>query len=137
VAHPERIPDVVEEELRLDGPVLATMRRTSETVEVGGATIPEGAMVYVVLGSANRDEALCPDGGTYDHDRKLAAPHVAFGYGIHFCIGAPLARLEMRIALEQLAERLPSLRLAPGQGVRYNPNLILRGPSQLHVEWDA
>jgi cytochrome P450 len=137
LAHPERIPDVVEEELRLDGPVMATMRRSSEAVEVGGATIPEGAMVYVVLGSADRDETLCPEAGTYDPDRELAAPHVAFGYGIHFCIGAPLARLEMRIALEQLARRLPSLRLAPGQRVRYDQGLILRGPSQLLVEWDA
>lgn len=137
VAHPEDIPDVVEEELRLDGPVLTTMRRASETVEVGGVTIPDGAMVQVVLGSANRDEALCPAGGTYDRRRVLAGPQVAFGYGIHFCVGAPLARLEVRIALEQLAERLPSLRLAPGRGVRYDQNLLLRGPRELHVEWDA
>jgi cytochrome P450 len=137
VAHPECIPDVVEEELRLDGPVLTTMRRASETVHVGGVTLPGGAMVQVVLGSANRDEALCPAAGAYDRGRTLAAPHVAFGYGIHFCVGAPLARLEMRIALEQLAERLPSMRLAHGQRVRYDQNLLLRGPSQLHVSWEA
>jgi cytochrome P450 len=113
------------------------MRRASETVQVGGVTIPGGAMVQVVLGSANRDEALCPAAGTYDRRRVLAAPHVAFGYGIHFCVGAALARLEMRIALEQLAERLPSLRLAPGQRVPYDQNLLLRGPSELHVEWEA
>jgi cytochrome P450 len=136
VEHPECIPHVVEEALRLDGPVLATMRRARETVEVGGATIPEGAMVHVVVGSANRDGALCPEGGTFDHHRELTAPHLSFGFGIHFCIGAPLARLEMRIALEQLAERLASLRLAPDQRVQYDRNLLLRGPRQLQVEWD-
>jgi cytochrome P450 len=137
VAHPERVPDVVEEELRLDGPVLTTMRRASETVEVGGVTIPEGAMVQVVLGSANRDEGFCPAGGAYDHRRVVAGPHVAFGYGIHFCVGAPLARLEMRIALEQLADRLPALRLTAGQSIEYDQNVLLRGPRQLLVEWDV
>lgn len=125
VEHPERIPDVVEEELRLDGPVMATMRRTREPVEVGGVTIPRDAMVEVVLASANRDEVLDPD-----------TSHIAFGYGIHFCIGAPLARLEMRVALEQLAEHLPALRLAADPGVTYDRNLLLRGPKRLNLEWD-
>jgi cytochrome P450 len=125
VEHPERIPDVVEDELRIDGPIVATMRRVRESVEVGGVTIPEGAMVQVVLASANQDEARGPD-----------SPHLAFGYGIHFCIGAPLARLEMRIALEQLAAQLPALRLAADPGVAYDRNLVLRGPNRLNVEWD-
>jgi cytochrome P450 len=125
VANRERIQDLVEEELRLDGPVVTTMRRARQSVEVGGVTIPEGAMVQVALASANRD-----------HERGPDAPHLAFGYGIHFCIGAPLARLEMRVALEQLAEQLPELRLAADPGVEYDRNLIIRGPRRLYVEWD-
>jgi cytochrome P450 len=137
VDHPERIPDVVEESLRLDGPVLSTMRTAREEVEVGGVTIPEGAMVHLVTGSANRDEAVFADAAGFHPEREWPAPHLAFGYGIHFCVGAPLARLEMRIALEQLGERLPSLRLAPDRRVEYDHGLLLRGPRQLWLEWDA
>ncbi|MFD5420947.1 cytochrome P450 [Streptomyces sp. NPDC127069] len=137
VAHPDRIDDVVEEELRLDGPAMSTMRRAKRPTEVAGMKIPEGGLVQVVLASANRDKAICPNGETYDHTRKPAGPHLSFGFGAHFCIGAPLALLEMRIALEQLAERLPSLRLTPAQTVPYGRSLLLRGPARLLVEWDA
>ncbi|MFD5420950.1 cytochrome P450 [Streptomyces sp. NPDC127069] len=136
VTHPDHIPAVIEEELRLDGPATSTMRRAKQPVEVGGVTIPEGALVQVMLSSANRDEANCPNGETYDHTRQPTAQHLSFGYGAHFCIGAALARLELRIALEQLAERLPSLRMTPDQTVPYGKSLLMRGPGRLLVEWD-
>jgi cytochrome P450 len=136
VDDPARIPAVVEETLRFDGPVLSTLRRAKEDVELGGTTVPEGALVQVLTSSANHDEAVFPHAETFDPYRAAPAGHLAFGQGVHFCIGAPLARLEMRVALEQLSRRLPSLRLAPEQGVTYTPSLLVRGPNRLDVEWD-
>jgi len=132
----DRIPAVVEEMLRLDGPVVSTMRTTREAVEMGGVAIPEGALVQVLLASGNHDAETFAEPGRYDSERERAGAHLGFGFGVHFCVGAPLARLEMRVALEELGRRLPSLRLVPGQRVGYQPSLVLRGPDRLLVEWD-
>jgi len=105
-------------------------------VILGGKTLPQGARVQVVLGSANHDEAQFPNAETFHPAEAQQNRHLAFGYGVHFCIGSPLARLEVRIALEQLSQRIPSLRLVPGQEIGYMPNLVLRGLKQLLVEWD-
>ena len=136
VDDPARIPAVVEEALRFDGPLLGTMRRATEDVELAGCTIPSGALVQVLMSSADHDEAVFPNADAFDPDRTAPAGHLAFGLGVHFCIGAPLARLETRVALEQLSRRLPSLRLAPGRRVSYRPNLLVRGLEELRVEWD-
>ena len=135
-ANPGSIPQVVEEVLRFDPPVLATQRIAREDVIVGGKNIPQGARVQVVTGSANHDEAKFPDAETFHPAQEQQNRHLTFGYGVHFCIGSPLARLEGRVALEQLSQRLPSLRLVPGQDVRYTPNLFFHGLKQLLVEWD-
>jgi cytochrome P450 len=137
VDDPHVIPVIVEETLRFDTSVLSTFRQTRQAVELGGTTIPQGAMVQVVLSSANHDEALFPDPETFDLQREQLNRHVGFGYGVHRCVGAPLARLETRIALEQLSQRLPSLRLVPDQELGYTPSLILHGLKQLWVEWET
>lgn len=134
---PGIIPALVEEALRFNSPVLSTFRQTTEAVELASKSIPKGAMVQVVLTSANHDEAIFPDAEIFDLQREKSSRHVTFGYGIHFCIGAPLARLETRVALEQLSQRLPSLRLVPDQEMVYIPNIVLHGLKQLLVEWDA
>ncbi len=123
--------------MRFDSPSLGTFRQTRQDVELGGQIIPKVAMIQVLLASADHDEALFPAAETFDPQRGKANRHVAFGYGAHFCLGAPLARLETRIALEQLSQRLPSLRLAPEQDISYTPSIIFRGTKQLLVEWDA
>lgn len=135
--NPQSIADIVEELLRFNSPSLSTFRRATEDVELGGQTIPKGAMIQVLMASADHDEAQFPAGDTFDPHREKTNRHIAFGYGVHFCLGAPLARLETRIALERLSQRLPSLRLVPNQEISYTPDLIFHGVKQLLVEWDA
>jgi cytochrome P450 len=133
---PALIPRMVEEILRLDGPSLGLFRLTTEEVVLNGVMIPKDAMLYLMFGSANHDETIFAQGDTFDPYRENLNRHLAFSYGMHFCVGAPLARLELRVALEELSQRLPSLRLVPGQPLSYVPSLSVRGPLRLLVEWD-
>lgn len=135
-AGPALVENAVEELLRYDGSVPVWRRVAKEEVELGGVTIPAGGKIALLLGSANHDEAHFARPDRFDIERENARDHLAFGKGIHFCIGAALARLEIRIALERLAQRLPGLRLTPGQRIEYVPTLSFRGPKQLLIEWD-
>jgi len=126
---PALIPNAVEEALRYDAPVQFLFRRAARAVELSGTKIPEGALCTVIFGSANRDERRYADSERFDVTRD-ASGHVAFGHGIHFCLGAPLARLEGRIALEALINRLPDLRRVDGS-VELVPSFFLRGPQRL------
>ena len=133
---PSLIPRAVEEILRYCSSVIAWRRRALEPTEVGGVEIPEGANVLLVTGSGNHDDDVFPDGGSFDIERPNANRHLAFGFGNHTCLGAPLARLEMKIILEELVRRLPHLRLVDGQRFEYSPNTSFRGPDHVLVEWD-
>lgn len=135
-AEPALIPNAVEEVLRYDSPVIAWRRRTKAATTLGGHELPEEANLLLLLGAANRDPEVFADPETIDIRRPNAKDHVSFGSGAHFCLGAPLARLEARVALEELTRRLPSLRLVPGQHYSYLPNVSFRGPRSLQVEWD-
>jgi cytochrome P450 len=133
-ADPSLLPGAVEEFLRFDGPInIATIRFTKEPIEVGGTTIPEGEFVQVSLLAANRDAERFPDPDELDVTRP-AGGHVAFGHGIHYCVGAPLARLEAEIALGGLLARFPDLRLAvePDQ-LRYRNSTLVHGLQELPV----
>ena len=116
------------------------MRFTREPVPFGDTVIPAGEMVLVALASADRDPARFPDPDTFDI-RRSAAPgrsqsHLAFGHGVHFCLGAPLARLEARIALRTLLERCPDLALDPDAGpYEWLPGLLIRGVRRLPLRW--
>jgi cytochrome P450 len=136
-ADPSRIPAVVEELLRFDSPSLGMFRFVTEEAEIGGVRLPQGARVHILFGSANHDEAYFANPEEFDPQRANVARHIAFGYGIHFCSGAALVRLEARVALEQLSTRLPSLRLAAGREAIYEPMLLARGLKHLAVEWDG
>jgi cytochrome P450 len=124
----------VEELLRYDSPVqLATERYARGDVKIGDTTIPSGELVYAVLGSANRDERQFDRADELDIERE-SNRHLAFGQGVHFCLGASLARLEGQIAISTLLVRAPDLSLAvPAQALRYRPSLHLRGLRSLPV----
>lgn len=108
------VPRFVEEVLRFASPVLGLPRVVTRDTKIGAVDIPAGSRVLVMFGSANRDEEAFGSAGTIDVARANLRSHVAFGHGLHLCIGAPLARAELRIALERLLERLGTFRLAPG-----------------------
>ena len=108
-AEPALLPDAIEEVLRYLSPIRAMFRATIKDTELGGKKIPAGEFISAWIGSANRDEEQFPNAGQFDI-RRSPNRHVAFGHGIHFCLGAPLARLEAKIALGIMLERLPNMR---------------------------
>jgi cytochrome P450 len=135
-ADPTKIPAAIEEVLRYDAPVpYSTFRYAIESVAIAGVTIPAAAQVIVSLASANRDARRYADAEVPDIGRPDVR-HLAFGHGIHFCLGAALARMEGRLALDSLFGRFPRLRLAvPFQRLRWGhgDGLVLRGLSELPV----
>jgi cytochrome P450 len=136
VADPARFPPAIEEVLRYDPPVVGWLRNTTRAVRVGDVEIGAGQRVLLLLGSANRDERRLADAGSFDIDRADPDDHLSFSHGRHFCIGAALARLEARVALEALAESLPRLRLRDGHEPRYVPSFEFRELEILPVAWD-
>lgn len=127
-ADPSLVPAFVDEMNRYDGPSQSLPRIAAEDVTLSGVTIPRGALVLALVGSANRDERRYPDPDRFDVRR--GAPGIGFGHGIHVCIGAALARMEARIALEVLVSRFRRVQLAPGP-IEYNRTLAVRGPVAL------
>lgn len=124
---------MVEEALRLDAPVQGLFRQANRETTIGGVTIPAGASVWVLYASANRDEAQFPDGEILDPTRDNSKAHLSFGQGIHYCLGASLARTEGRIAFEALLDRLDDLALRPGSGLDYEPSYALHGLRELWI----
>ena len=131
---PALIPAAVEEMLRYSSPLqLATERYATANVQVSGVTIPRGALVYVVLASANRDEKAFSCPAEFQPDRQPNR-HLAFGHGIHYCLGASLARLEAQIAIRLLLERFSEIYLVPEtRDLRWRQGLVLRGVEALPV----
>ncbi|MFE2566807.1 cytochrome P450 family protein [Streptomyces mirabilis] len=135
-ANPERFPNAVEEFARHEGPALLAIRRFPvEDVTIGAVTVPAGETVLLSLAAANRDPARFPDPERLDLGRD-ASGHLALGRGIHYCVGAPLARLETEIAVSALLERLPDLALDvdPAE-LRWRPSLRARGLLALPVTY--
>ncbi|MCX4424967.1 cytochrome P450 [Streptomyces mirabilis] len=135
-ANPERFPNAVEEFARHEGPALLAIRRFPvEDVTIGAVTVPAGETVLLSLAAANRDPARFPDPERLDLDRD-ASGHLALGRGIHYCVGAPLARLETEIAVSALLERLPDLALDTDPAeLRWRPSLRARGLLALPVTY--
>ncbi len=123
----------VEELLRYDSPVQATVRIVLEDFEIDGHPVQKGQQVVLCLGAANRDPEKFPDPDRLDVTRDGPQP-LSFGHGVHFCLGANLARLEARVALNGLLQRLPELKLANDEP-EWGDNAILRGLRSLPVAW--
>jgi cytochrome P450 len=131
-ADASRIPDLVEEGLRYDSPVQVVFRTTTQDTELRGVRIPKGEFVAVFVGSANRDERRFPDPDRLDLDRN-AQGFPGFGFGKHFCLGASLARLELRVAFEALVPELLRLECAERE-VAHHDSFLIRGPKRLALQ---
>jgi cytochrome P450 len=134
VADAELIPGAVDEILRWDPSVPVWRRVTTKPVTLGGVELPEGAKLFLWLAAAGRDAAMFPEPDRFDPQRDNARRTLAFGRGIHFCIGSALGRLEATVALEGLTGRFPRLSLVPDQDVPYHANISFRGPQALWVQ---
>jgi len=132
---PAIAPKAIEEILRLEAPAQGLFRIAARDVEIGGVTLPRGSRVMAHFASANRDHCVFAQPDDYEPQRADIGKHLAFGKGIHFCIGAPLARLELGVALPMLLERLPGLRPGAEPGER-EEIFFARGFRRLPVEWD-
>jgi cytochrome P450 family 142 subfamily A polypeptide 1 len=133
---PARIPVAVEEFVRWVTPLLNMCRVATRDVELHGQRVREGDQVLLMYSSANRDERVFADPQRFDV-RREPNPHLGFGFGTHFCMGASLARMELRVVFEELLRRLPTWRLAPGATPRHVPNAFTRGLGELPIEFAA
>jgi cytochrome P450 len=131
---PSLMPNAIEEILRFESPVQAVSRVLAEPVDIGGVPIGRGELVVAVLGAGNRDPAVFENADRLDVTRKDPNP-LSFGGGIHFCLGAQLARIEAAEVFGSVLRRLPDLRLAEPERVQWRPSFALRGVTELPVVW--
>lgn len=134
VADSALIPGVIREILRYDTSVPVWRRVTKRPVTLGGVDLPAGAKLFLWLAASGRDAAVFSEPEKFDLRRADAAKTLAFGKGIHYCLGAALGKLEAQLALEALTHRFPRLRLVEGQEVLFHPNISFRGPQALWVQ---
>ncbi|MCH8564451.1 cytochrome P450 [Nesterenkonia sp. LB17] len=131
------IPAAVDEVLRYSGSIVAWRRKALTDTEVGGVSIPEGAELLLVMGAANRDEERFENSEVFDISRPNAREHLSFGFGIHYCLGNMLAKLQAKIALEEGIRRIPTLRLVENPETPFRENLSFRVPTTVPVTWEA
>ncbi|HZQ36578.1 MAG TPA: cytochrome P450 [Dehalococcoidia bacterium] len=136
-AEPALMPNAIEEVLRYDPSVVIWRRKTKAATRIRGVEVPADANLLLLIGSANRDEEVFENPDVLDIHRANARDHLAFGIGNHLCLGAPLARLEARVVIEELTRRRPGLRLVPDQPFTFHPNISFRGPASLLLEWET
>jgi cytochrome P450 len=134
VADPALIPGAVDETLRYDPSVPVWRRVTKRPVTLGGVDLPAGAKLFLWLAASGRDTAVFPEPETFDLRRANTSKTLAFGKGIHYCLGAALGKLEAQLALDGLTHRFPRLRLVEGQALSFHPNISFRGPQALWVQ---
>ncbi len=135
-ADPSLAVAAVEETLRFESSQISWRRITTQPTTLGGVDLPAGTRLFLNFAAANRQPDLFDAPDTFDLHRANANRHTSFGKGIHFCLGSGLARIEARLVLELLSQRLPSLRLVPDQTLEFFPNITFRGPERLLLDWD-
>lgn len=135
VEDPEKIPGAIDEVLRMAGSIVAWRRKATRDAEIAGVKIPEGSGVLLLMGSANRDASVFENPDVFDIGRENARNHMSFGYGIHFCLGNLLAKLQGKVALEEITKKIPTLGLMPGADINFIENISFRVPTSVPVEW--
>ncbi len=135
-AHRQRIPDLVEEALRLESPTQGLWRAVAEDTVVAGVSIPAGSVVHLRYASANRDERVFACPAHVDIDRPNVGRHMAFSLGEHHCPGAELTRLEQVLTFEAVFDRLPNLRLSARNDFTHVPMFAMRSLKKLHLDFD-
>jgi cytochrome P450 len=134
-ADPTLLPPFIEEVLRYETPLLFNQRQTTAEVTIGDVTIPADSSLQMLIAAANRDESVFAAPDRFDPRRPHPDRHLSFGRGIHFCLGAALARLELRVGIEQLLARLPDLRLRPDAPLERARVILFFGYDRLHLAW--
>ena len=137
VAEPKKISTAIEEVLRYSPSIVAWRRKARKPATIGDVAVPEGANILLVMGSANRDESRFEDAEDFDIHRANAREHLSFGFGIHYCLGNMLAKLQAKVAVEEVARVCPGLRLRSDAPIEYGHNLSFRAPLAVPVTWDA
>lgn len=137
VDDPKKISAAVEEVLRYSGSIVAWRRKALRDAEVGGVNIPQGAELLLVMGAANRDEEKFENPEEFDITRTNAREHLSFGFGIHYCLGNMLAKLQAKIALEETIKLAPTLRLVEDAPIPFRENISFRVPETVPVTWEA
>ena len=135
VAEPKKVSAAIEEVLRFSPSIVGWRRKALVDTTVGGVDIPAGAQLLLLMGSANRDESRFEGGEEFDIDRRNAREHIAFGYGIHYCLGNMLAKLQARIAVEEVGRIAPNLELVAPEAISFGDNLSFRAPTAVPVTW--
>lgn len=135
--NPKLIPAAVDEVLRYSGSIVGWRRKALKDTEIGGVAIKEGDGVLLLMGSANRDEARFENGEEFDISRANAREHLSFGFGIHYCLGNMLAKLQAKICLEEVTRLVPSLHLVADKAIGFRENLSFRVPTSVPVTWNA
>lgn len=134
---PKKIPGAVDEVLRYSPSIVAWRRKALKDTTVGGVDIPEGGELLLVMGSANRDESVFQDGEEFDVERSNPREHLAFGFGIHYCLGNMLAKLQTKITVEETLNIAPHLQLIDPEHIRFGENLSFRAPVEVPVTWES
>ena len=137
VEDPTRIGPAIDEVLRYSPSIIAWRRKATVDATIGGTAVPKGANVLLVMGSANRDATKFEDADTFDIGRENAREHLAFGFGIHYCLGNMLAKLQAKVAIEETARMAPNLRLVDAAAIEFADNLSFRAPVAVPVRWDG
>ncbi|WP_157157284.1 cytochrome P450 [Diaminobutyricimonas sp. LJ205] len=137
VDDPTRIPAAIDEVLRYSGSIVGWRRKALKDAEVSGVQIPEGAGLLLLMGSANRDAEKFHNGEDFDIARPNAREHLSFGFGIHYCLGNMLAKLQAKIVLEEATRLAPQLKLRAPEQISFRENISFRVPESVPVSWEA
>ncbi|WP_241982569.1 cytochrome P450 [Cryobacterium sp. HLT2-28] len=137
VADPSRIPAAIDETLRYSPSIVGWRRKALRDTEIAGTPIPKGADILLLMGAANRDPGVFEEPEMFDLSRENARTHLSFGFGIHYCLGNMLAKMQDKIVLEETLKAVPNLRIVNPEAITFGENLSFRAPTSVPVTWEV